>query len=377
MKTMIRKQKTWYVFTLTLLISFTSIGSDANPEPNLNYQAGLLQKEVSRYVEIQQQGGWQKISLNKKQYKQGETAPFIRQLKRRLHISHDLSSNDTSAVFTPQLEMAVKKVQRQFGLNENGVVDALLVAALNVPVQSRLQQLQLNLQRSQSLPDIATGRRIIVNIPEYKMYIYENGKKTLEMNVVVGTEKTQTATFSDELTHIVFSPYWNVPSSIVRNEILPKMRRNRRYLANNGYEQTGTENGLPVIRQRPGKNNSLGLVKFLFPNGHAIYFHDTPAKTLFKNRIRAYSHGCVRLEEPTKLAEYLLANDPSWNTSKIADAMNSGKEQWVKLNQPVPVSIIYLTAWVDDEGLLNFRDDVYEMDKASSATNKIAVAKGA
>ncbi|HEY0040240.1 MAG TPA: L,D-transpeptidase family protein, partial [Flavisolibacter sp.] len=153
------------------------------------------------------------------------------------------------------------------------------------------------------------------------------------------------------------------PQSIVQNEILPAMRRNRRYLANNGYEQTGTENGLPVIRQKPGSNNSLGLVKFLFPNDHAIYFHDTPAKTMFNNRIRAYSHGCVRLAEPAKLAEYLLANEPSWTPTKISDAMNSGKEQWVKLSAPVPVSIIYLTAWVDNEGVLNFRDDVYEMDK--------------
>jgi L,D-transpeptidase YcbB len=211
---------------------------------------------------------------------------------------------------------------------------------------------------------------LVVNIPEYKLHVYENGNHVFDMNVVVGSEKNQTAIFNDELTHIVFSPYWNVPQSIVQNEILPAMRRNRRYLSANGYERVGTENGLPKIRQKPGKGNSLGLVKFLFPNEHDIYFHDSPAKSLFTHRIRAYSHGCVRLAEPAKLAAYLLKDDPQWSPDKIEAAMNAGKEEWVKLSATVPVSIIYLTAWVDHEGVLNFRDDVYEKDNTNAVASR-------
>ena len=363
MKTTIRSKKTWQLFAFTLCLYTSAFATPASNAPDYFYQAALLQKQITRFVEIDRNGGWQKLVLNKKQYKEGDAAPFVKQLKSRLQITGDLKAKDTSSIYTPELTTVVKNVQRQFGFKENGITDALLVAALNVPAKERVRQLQINLQRSQSLPAEAQGKRIIVNIPEYKMHIYEGTQQVLELNVVVGSEKNQTAIFNDELTHIVFSPYWNVPPSIVQNEILPAMRKNRRYLSNNGYEQTGTENGLPVIRQKPGENNSLGLVKFLFPNEHAIYFHDSPAKTLFTHRIRAYSHGCVRVAEPVRLAEYLLSNDPAWNFFKVNDAMHAGKEQWVKLKQAVPVSIIYLTAWVDNAGVVNFRDDIYEMDK--------------
>ncbi len=363
MKTTIRK-KTWQLIALFLFLNTISLAANASDAPQYFYQPALLQKQLSRFMEIDQNGGWQKLVLNKKQYKEGESAPFIKQLKARLEVTGELKTNDTTSRYTFELAEAVRKVQRQFGFRENGITDALVVSALNVPAKERIRQLQVNLQRSQSLPAEAQGRRIIVNIPEYKLHIYEGTKHVLEMNVVVGSEKNQTAIFNDELTHIVFSPYWNVPPSIVQKEILPKMRKNSYYLESNGYEQTGTENGLPVIRQKPGMDNSLGLVKFLFPNEHAIYFHDSPAKTLFDHRIRAYSHGCVRVAEPQRLAEYLLSGDPKWDFMKINDAMYAGKEQWVKLNQAVPVSIIYLTAWVDDDGVLNFRDDVYNMDKS-------------
>jgi murein L,D-transpeptidase YcbB/YkuD len=171
--------------------------------------------------------------------------------------------------------------------------------------------------------------------------------------------------FSGDLNQVVFSPYWNVPPSIVRNEILPAMASNPGYLDAQNMEQVGEEDGLPVIRQRPGGKNSLGKVKFLFPNSFNIYFHDTPAKSLFEKDKRAYSHGCIRLAEPEKMANYLLRNNPDWSASKINAAMNSGNEQYVRLKKPVPVMITYYTAWVDDKGLLNFRDDVYNHDETS------------
>jgi murein L,D-transpeptidase YcbB/YkuD len=363
METMIRQPKTTFLGLLLLLMTTVSY-SRKQPIPiGSAAQIDLLQQEVQRYEIIEKNGGWTKITLAKKQYKKGDSAPVIRQLKKRLQASGDYTSPDTTSLYTDELETAIRKVQRQFGFAENGIVEASFVLALNVPASQRRQQLERNLQRLQTASLPIGERHIVVNIPEYKLHVYEGGNHVFDMAVVVGKENSPTEVFTDELEHVVFSPYWNVPPSIVENEILPAMRKRKAYLAANGYEITGRENGLPVIRQKPGPNNSLGGVKFLFPNEHAIYFHDTPAKSLFKNRVRAYSHGCVRLAEPEKLAEYLLQNDPSWSPAQISQAMNGDKEQWVKLSAPVPVAIVYYTAWVDGEGALHFRDDIYGMDK--------------
>ena len=291
MATVIRSRKTLLLFAVILILQAKAFAFYPGEKPPYNQQAEVLQEHISRLAEIQKNGGWQKLVLTKKQYVQGETAPFIKQVKQRLQASGDYDAADTSQVFTPALQQAVKKIQYQFGFKENGVIDALLITALNVPVHTRIQQLQVNLDRVQMLAFADTGKRLVVNIPEYKLHVYENGNHVFDMAVVVGSEKNQTAVFDDEMTHIVFSPYWNVPQSIVQNELLPAMRRNSRYLAANGYEQVGTENGLPKIRQKPGRKNSLGQVKFLFPNDHDIYFHDSPAKTLYSHRTRAYSHG--------------------------------------------------------------------------------------
>ena len=168
--------------------------------------------------------------------------------------------------------------------------------------------------------------------------------------------------FTGKLSTVVFSPYWNVPPSIVKKEILPAMARNPDYLGKENMEITGNEGGLPVIRQLPGGKNSLGRVKFLFPNSFNIYFHDTPAKSLFSRDRRAYSHGCIRLSDHIKMAEYLLRDNSEWPLERILEAMNSGNEKFVKVKDPVPVFITYYTAWVDEYGLLNFRDDIYKRD---------------
>ncbi|HTD93164.1 MAG TPA: L,D-transpeptidase family protein, partial [Chitinophagaceae bacterium] len=158
--------------------------------------------------------------------------------------------------------------------------------------------------------------------------------------------------------YIVFSPYWNVPPSIIKNEVVPGIKKNKNYLANHNMEWN---NG--AVRQKPGPANSLGLVKFLFPNSYNIYLHDTPSKSLFSETNRAFSHGCIRLSEPKKMATYLLRKDPAWTNEKITKAMNSGTEKYVTLNPTIPVFIGYFTAWVDSEGRLNFRDDIYGHDK--------------
>ncbi len=165
------------------------------------------------------------------------------------------------------------------------------------------------------------------------------------------------------MSQIVFSPYWNIPASIVKGEILPAMKKNPDYLKRQNMEIVSETDSLPVIRQLPGPQNSLGKVKFLFPNTYDIYFHDTPDKTLFKKTNRAFSHGCIRLADAEKMATYLLRNQPEWTPAKIREAMNSGKENYVKLKNPVQVVIAYFTAWIDNAGELNFRKDVYGHDK--------------
>ena len=212
------------------------------------------------------------------------------------------------------------------------------------------------------MPSKPSGNLIVVNIPEFVMHVTEGSKKVFDMNVVVGKEGNGTVMFTDELNQIVFSPYWNVPESIVREEIVHSMNKNPNYLAAHNMEIVSQQGDLPVVRQLPGGKNALGKVKFLFPNSFNIYFHDTPSKSLFKQDKRAYSHGCIRLSEPEKMANYLLANNPEWTPEKINEAMNAGEEKFVTLKNPIPVFITYYTAWVDEQGRLNFREDIYGHD---------------
>jgi murein L,D-transpeptidase YcbB/YkuD len=212
------------------------------------------------------------------------------------------------------------------------------------------------------VPSISASQVIEVNIPEFMLKIYEAGSKALEMKVVVGKEGANTTMFSGDLNQVVFSPYWNIPASIVEEEILPAMKADPNYLQKNHMEIVKKNDSLPVIRQVPGPHNAMGKAKFLFPNSYDIFFHDTPAKDLFAKDKRAYSHGCIRVEDAKKLAEYLLKNDEGWTPDKIQQAMDSGKEQFVAIKKPVPVMITYFTTWVDENGQLNFRDDVYKHD---------------
>jgi L,D-transpeptidase YcbB len=330
---------------------------------DVNQSYKLLKDHLATYYNIAKQGGWPQVTTTKKTLKKGVTDPAVAVIKKRLQLTGDLAGNDTSQVFNDTLENAVKTFQSRYGYKPDGIITATLIKDMNVPVIKRVEQILMNMGRMRWMPEAESGQLILVNIPEFELHVYEGKKKAFDMNVVVGKEGHNTMMFSGDLNQIVFSPYWNVPPSIVRNEILPAMANNPDYLANQNMEEIGTEDGLPKIRQLPGGKNSLGRVKFLFPNSFNIYFHDTPAKGLFEKDKRAYSHGCIRLAEPEKMANYLLRNNPEWTPEKISSAMNSGNEQFVKLKKPVPVIITYYTAWVDENGQLNFRDDIYTHDQ--------------
>jgi len=330
----------------------------------LNRQYNLLKEKLLGYYQLEKSELTDSIPLpGKKTYKVGDTSLIVARVKKKLIELNDYLFEDTSANFNPELVIAVQQAQKRFGLPKHGIINSTLVKALNIPVKERIRQMLINMERMRWLPKEPPGNYLLANIPEFKLHIVEDSKNIFEMNIIVGKTANRTIIFNEMLKYVVFSPYWNIPPSIVKDEILPGIRQNRGYLRSKNMEQTGYEEGLPVIRQRPGADNSLGRVKFIFPNNYNIYFHDTPQKSLFKEPKRAFSHGCIRLAEPEKLAVYLLKDQVRWTREKIAKAMNDNEENWVIIKEPVPVVITYFTAWVDQDGLLNFREDVYGHDQ--------------
>ena len=330
----------------------------------VNRQYALMEKSLEKYNGLEMLADAGPIVAPKKSiYREGDSAKVITRIKKRLKAFGDYSSADTSALYNVELIKAVKQFQRRHGLKEHGIVNSTFLEALNTPVKERIRQMLINMERIRWLPKEPPGKFVLANIPEYKLRVFENGQKVMDMDIIVGKAASKTIIFTDQMQYLVFSPYWNVPSSIVRNEILPAMKKNNDYLISKNMEITGYSGGLPSIRQRPGGSNSLGLVKFIFPNDYNIYFHDTPARSLFKEERRAFSHGCIRLSEPVKLASWLLKDQPVWTADKIKEAMEKGEESYVRLKSPMPVVITYFTAWIDRDGLLNFRNDVYGHDK--------------
>jgi len=225
-----------------------------------------------------------------------------------------------------------------------------------------VEQIAMNMERWRWLPDDLGSRYLLVNIPAYRLDAIENGKSVLEMKVVTGKKTSPTPVLSDRMTTVVFSPYWNIPSDIVQKEILPKAQKDPGYLERNNIE--ADEQG-GRYRQRPGKGNSLGLVKFIFPNHFNVYLHDTPAQALFNRIERDFSHGCVRLDRPVDLAKYVLRDQPEWTDEKIDAAMHAGTERSVALKQPLPIYLVYFTAW-EENGALERVPDVYGLDHRHS-----------
>jgi murein L,D-transpeptidase YcbB/YkuD len=321
-------------------------------------QYALLRAQLKKYRDIESKGGFPAIKADQKTYKQGDSSATVAGIRAFLFATGDLSNDNGSGAFDTTLTIAVKNYQHRYGEKEDGVIGPAVIKQMNTPISKLLQQLIVNMERSRWVPVDLVSNFVVVNIPAYKLSVYENDTVAWSMNVVVGKPAHKTVIFNGNIKYIVFSPYWNVPSSILKNEVLPGIKRNSNYLARHNMEWN---NG--AVRQKPGPKNSLGLVKFLFPNSYDIYLHDTPSKSLFGENNRAFSHGCIRLAEPQKFAEYLLRNDSSWSRQKIVTAMNAGKEQYVTLKQTVPVFIAYFTAWVDKDGKINFRDDVYGRDQ--------------
>ena len=342
-----------------------------------------LQKALADYRRQATRGDWPAVPADLK-LKAGESSPLVAPLARRLAASGDYAgrvpAENQAVPYAPDLQDAVERFQRRHGLADDGTAGPALAAELNVPLEARIRQIALNMERWRWLPRDLGDRYILVNIPEMRLEVWERGTMPLSMRVVIGRPDTQTPIFSDEMTHIVFAPYWNVPTNIAEKETLPAVVRDPGFLdrmnmavVDAGGREVDPESidlaspGSYRFRQRPGTSNALGLVKFMFPNQFNVYLHDTPADSLFERASRSLSHGCVRLEQPGKLAEYVLRDQPEWTAQRIAEAMHAAQERTVKLSRRIPVYLGYWTSRVGSEGTVHFRKDVYRIEERLSA----------
>jgi len=317
-----------------------------------------LKKELARYRDIEKKGGEVIVPAISQLIRPGQSSTVIPFLRKRLLQLGDNNGTDTSDVYDTKLAAAINRAKIRYGLKPDSLITKSLINEVNIPAKKRTEQIIVNMERMRWVTrDTSSNELILVNIPEYILHYYENSKDVWSCNVVVGKPMTKTVIFSGRMQYVVFSPYWNVPPSIINAEIKPGMRRNKNYLASHNMEWNGGR-----VRQKPGPRNSLGLVKFLFPNSNNIYLHDTPSKSLFSEDSRAFSHGCIRVSKPRDLAIRVLRQMPEWTPEKIDAAMHAGKEQYVTLQKTIPVYIGYFTAFLSSDGQLNFRTDIYKRD---------------
>lgn len=369
-----RKKKNYQL----LLDSLVSVNKGERVREPVNDYYIRLKDKLRIYRNIERKGGLPKIVTNKKLLSVGDRDSSLLAVKQSLLLIGDFNVKDTSQTFTDSLSTAVGRFQQRMGLKVTGKIDALTLKQMNQPIEFRIRQIMLNMERLRWLPAELEKNYLLANIPEYMLHVFENGKQVWTMNVVVGKTASKTTIFRGNLSQIVLNPYWNIPQSIIRNEILPQLQRGTSYLTRNNMEvlsgnkvidpssvnwNSFTKNVPYAFRQKPGRNNSLGKMKFLFPNSYNIYLHDTPSKGLFEASNRAFSHGCIRLSNPKKLAMYLLRDNAEWDEAKVDDVLKTDKETGIKVVPPIPVYIVYFTAWVDSAGQINFRNDLYGLDE--------------
>lgn len=373
-----------------LLVSPDLAAAFASIEPPFAAYRRTKQALV-RYIELARLDDGQELPLPRKTIDPGQVYAGVPRLTLLLRLLGDLPNSSTitpdAQVYDTALAEGVKRFQRRHGLEEDGRLGRATIKQLNVPLQNRVQQLQLALERWRWLTDGISRPTIFVNIPDFRLRAVDQTGIALEMRVVVGRAmRTQTPVFSAEMTHVIFRPYWNVPRSIVRNEIVPAVERDPQYLVSKKFEVTTrsgeivtagpvsdevlalVRQGTLTVRQRPGPINSLGLVKLMFPNENNVYLHDTPARSLFARSRRDFSHGCIRVEKPAELAAWVLRGTPGWTLEKVRQAMQSGEDDvTVSLSRPVPVFIVYGTALAYENGEVHFSNDIYGFDAKLAA----------
>jgi murein L,D-transpeptidase YcbB/YkuD len=342
---------------------------------------------LQQYLQLAREDDGEKLPVPAKSVAPGSPYDGLPRLTRLLRLLGDLPADAAvpgdSNLYQGPLVDAVKHFQSRHGLKPDGRLDTPTLTNLNTPLSQRVGQLRLMLERWHWLPDRFTEPPIVVNIPEFRLRAYDsNQNQVLTMNVIVGKSfRHKTPVFEKDMRYVVFRPYWNVPPSIQRSEIVPAIQKDRDYIAKKGFEvitQGGQvvtagaitddvleqlRSGKLVVRQKPGPTNALGLVKLIFPNEYNVYLHSTPAPQLFSQTRRDFSHGCIRVEKPAELAAWVLRDKPDWSVARAQAAMTSGSDNTqVNLTSPIPVLILYGTAVVDPEGTVQFFDDIYGYD---------------
>ena len=354
--------------------------SGLRPQKNIYNRLRLA---LSLYRKLSSNADWPLVSAGPS-LKKGSKSDRVVELRKRLAASGDLAAVEATVedLFDEKVEQTIFSFQKRHGLKVDGVVGRATLNALNIPLKERMRQMELNMERLRWILGSLEERYIVVNIANYQLDVIENDKSILSMKVVIGKPYQATPIFTAKMTYLVINPVWNIPDSIARKEILKKAKKDPHYLAEqniNVFRGWGsqeqhidtehidwsqvTEKSFPYrFRQEPGPLNPLGTLKFMFPNEYDVYLHDTPSKRLFSENVRAFSHGCARIEKPLELAEYLLRDDPRWSHKELASAITKGTEQIVMIHHPVNVHFLYLTAWVDESGTVQFRNDIYGRD---------------
>ncbi|MCO5072496.1 MAG: L,D-transpeptidase family protein [Rhizobiaceae bacterium] len=336
-----------------------------------------LEQAIAQYQQIVSQGGWPMVPVANK-LKLGMSDPSVSELRKRLMISGDLSrSAGISNAFDTYVDGAVKRFQARHGLPDDGVLGKYTYAAMNVSAPVRLGQLETNLVRLRSMSGFLGDRYVMVNVPAAQIEAVEGDRVVLRHTAIVGKIDRQTPILNSKINEIIVNPYWNAPESIVRKDIIPLMRKNPQYLADNNIRILGPDGNEidPVtidwntedaakfrFRQDPGKINAMASVKINFPNPHATYMHDTPQQSLFNKLMRFDSSGCVRVQNVRDLVTWLLKNTPGWDRQHFEQTIKSGVSTPVALTDPVPVYFTYISAWSTGDGVVHFRDDIYGRD---------------
>jgi murein L,D-transpeptidase YcbB/YkuD len=346
--------------------------------PTLPSYARLV-SALQEYRRIAAEGGWQSVPAGPSLKPDMKDARIVA-LRRRLAASGDLSRDKTdSPDFDTQLEVAVRRFQRRHGLTVDGVAGKATLAAMNVPVERRIDQIRANLERARWVLHDLPAEYVLVDIAGFKVRFYRDGRAIWETRAVVGRPMRMTPIFKSRITYLEANPTWTVPPTILGEDVLPAIRRDPHYLQEKSMRVIDRQ-GNPVdpagidwsryrgsnfpymIRQDPGPENALGRIKFMFPNKHAVYLHDTPGKELFKRTERTFSSGCIRIEDPYGFAELLLDSDPDWNRERVIAAVDSRKTRIIRLRTPVVVILLYWTVDVDDDGTVLFKQDIYNRD---------------
>jgi len=380
-------------FFLVLLISVSALAHAGQFDPSSNIQR--LQTAIATYSALAEKGNWPKITGAPKKLEPGDRSDAVPLIRERLAAEGYFSTGKKSKKINPEkaesvvysydLQEAIKTYQSRNGLEPDATIGKGTIDALNVSANQRLCQLKVNLSRFEKEQEATLPSKYVrVNIPAYWLNVVENGNSVLDTKVIVGRRDRKTPLFNDEMEYVVMNPAWYVPTHIAVADKLPKVKEDPNYLNKLGmklyakgedgsttevdsstvdWSTVDSKNFNYKIVQKPGRGNALGTIKFLFPNQYDVYLHDTSDRYLFKRQFRPFSSGCIRIEKYVDMAEYVLKDVDGWDRDAIEKQIKSGVQKRVDLKEKLPIRIQYVTAWVDEDGTVQFRDDVYGYDK--------------